>query len=258
MHTPVPTSSSISTESIEITRLNDKGDFDFFRAWSFDNTKIAFASDSEGKIYVMDVDGTNKIFLTSGGDPSWSPDSTQIAFASKQDGDYEIYVINTTGTNLTALTNNDISDNSPAWSPDGKKIAFVSDRDSLHFPDGATTSEIYIMNADGTEQTRLSNTATDWYESGSVSPDWSPDSKYIIFTTFMGFGNYDIHRIKTDGTEQKRLTITDTTWDLNPKWLPDGQHIVFQSSSISGGAWETYVMNADGSAIRPLPSSSSK
>jgi Tol biopolymer transport system component len=49
----------------------------------------------------------------------------------------------------------------PAWSPDGSRIAFESYRDG--------NFEIYVMNADGSGQTRITNnTAND------ESPDWSP------------------------------------------------------------------------------------
>ena len=52
------------------------------------------------------------------------------------------------------------------WSPDGSKIAFVSDRDG--------NDEIYVMNADGSNQTRLTNnTVTD------ISPVWSPEDSSI-------------------------------------------------------------------------------
>jgi len=66
------------------------------------------------------------------------------------------------------LTNNPASDTDPNWSPDGSMIAFASTRDNNH--------NIYVMNADGSGQTRLTrNAAPDF------SPAWSPDGTRIVF-----------------------------------------------------------------------------
>ncbi|TES93324.1 MAG: hypothetical protein E3J88_00305, partial [Anaerolineales bacterium] len=52
--------------------------------------------------------------------------SGKIAFASYRSGDQEIYVMNSDGSGIQQLTDNDWDDYSPAWSPDGSKIAFDS------------------------------------------------------------------------------------------------------------------------------------
>ena len=87
----------------------------------------------------------------------------QIVFASNRDGHphhipgwftFEIYVMDADGGNQRRLTNNPASDLSPSWSPDGKRIAFISDRDGhahRRIP-GWHTSEIYVMDADGSNQ----------------------------------------------------------------------------------------------------------
>jgi len=106
--------------------------------------------------------------------PSWSPDGTKIAFDSNRfddrfdetdygadNRDYEIYVVNTDGSDVTRLTNNaGIHDLMPAWSPDGSKIAFVSLRDGIN--------EIYIMDSDGSNQTRITKNNYDDFD-----PAWS-------------------------------------------------------------------------------------
>jgi Tol biopolymer transport system component len=109
------------------------------------------------------------------------------------------------------------------------RIAFVSTRDG--------TSEIYTMNADGTEQTRLTvNPAED------VSPAWSPDGKRIAFASNRD-GDWNIYTINRHGAALRRLTDA-SGFDGNPSWSPDGTQIAFASSR--DGNSEIYVMNADG------------
>ena len=125
--------------------------------WSPDGSRIAFVSGRSGgarEIYVMGADGTNPVRLTrdgtdKGGRVAWSPDGAKLAFYAFRNGTADIYVLNTDGTELTALTNNPANDRWPVWSPDGTRIAFSSDRDG--------DDEIYLMNRDGTGLVRLTN-----------------------------------------------------------------------------------------------------
>ena len=68
----------------------------------------------------------------------------KIAFTRFDGNDYEIFVINPDGSDVTPLTDNDADDSAPAWSADGSKITFVSRRDG--------EPEIFTMNSDGTNQ----------------------------------------------------------------------------------------------------------
>lgn len=67
--------------------------------------------------------------------------------------------MNADGSGQTNLTRNPAIDGFPVWSPNGRQIAFVSDRD------GNGYTEIYVMNADGSNQT---------YLAGGTHPAWSP------------------------------------------------------------------------------------
>jgi len=93
-------------------------------AWSPDGEKIAFASEDDGEIYAMNVDGSGRSRLTDtpGYDhwpPTWSPDGTRIAFTSdRTDGIGELYVMNADGSGLTNLTDDPAAEDFyPAWRP---------------------------------------------------------------------------------------------------------------------------------------------
>jgi dipeptidyl aminopeptidase/acylaminoacyl peptidase len=87
--------------------------------------------------------------------------------------------MNADGTNLANLTNAPSSiEGSPTYSPDGSKIAFVSNRDTL---DGNNLDEeIYVINADGSNQTNLTNTL----ETVELQPDWQPIPVVYSFSGF--------------------------------------------------------------------------
>jgi Tol biopolymer transport system component len=111
------------------------------------------------------------------------------------------------------------------------KITFDSNRDGGNY-------DIYVMNADGSEQTRLTT------DPGiDEDPNWSPDGTKIAFNSIRD-GNREIYVMNADGSEQTRLT-TDPGSDDGPDWSPDGTKIAFRSDR--DGLAEIYVMNADGS-----------
>ncbi|MCP2727622.1 TolB family protein [Limnofasciculus baicalensis] len=100
------------------------------------------------------------------------------------------------------------------WSPDGQKIAFVSVRDRNH--------EIYIMNRDGTGQTRLTNNSYNEYKQ-----IWSQDGKQIAFNSHNN-GNNDLYVIAADGTQETQLTNSPES-DLDPTWSGDSKFLAFTS-----------------------------
>ena len=134
--------------------------------WSPGDRQIAFVSDRDGspQIYVMNADGSNPVRLTFDGAvdllPTWSPDGSRIAFETNRDGNSEVYVMNADGSNPLNLTQNPAADGNPAWSPRGDQIAFRSGM--FNFPHGLFVDrdgngEIYMMNVDGSHQTRLTD-----------------------------------------------------------------------------------------------------
>jgi Tol biopolymer transport system component len=182
--------------------------------------------------------------------PALSPAHGRIAFMSYIDGNPEIYTINADGSEQTRLTNDPAIENMPAWSPDGKRIAFTSSRDATTDGNVGIYIEIYVMNADGSQPTRLtSNLAQD------ESPAWSPDGKQIAFVskrdaTTDEFYSEEIYVMNADGSQQTRLT-NNTARDEMPAWSPDGRQIAFVSNR-DDNASRIYVMNADGSQQTPL------
>jgi Tol biopolymer transport system component len=142
--------------------------------------------------------------------------------------------MNADGSNQTRLTNPLASyDRDPTWSPDGGTIAFARHRIFDVFST-ESESEIYVMNADGSNQTILSGNSTDDYD-----PSWSPDGTKILFVR-----GYAIFVMSADGSNQTRLT-DNRNWQ--PRWSPDGTRIVFSSERHGFPNYEIYVMNADGS-----------
>jgi len=87
----------------------------------------------------------------------------------------------------------------------GSRIAFESVRDG--------NGEIYVMDADGSNQTRLTNNPAD-----DGSPAWSPDGSRIAFYSDRD-GNYEIYVMDADGSNQTRIT-NNPAGDAFLDWSP--------------------------------------
>lgn len=193
--------------------------------WSPDGEWIAWNTAPDTPSYfdlgVIHPDGRGRRVIKPGvyvEYPAWSPDGHRIAFMSPGEtlqGSYDIYVMNADGTDVRRLTTSQGPDGWPAWSPDGRKILFSSVRDDCGYSeaeDCLTTGDIgpwhtlYVMNADGTDQHRLSRTF------GQFAV-WSADGQYILFAPFLNV-------IRADGTGLSRIPVEGTPAEPEmPDWI---------------------------------------
>lgn len=126
-------------------------------------------------------------------------------------------------------------DYNPTWSPDGKQIAFISARNG--------NQEIYIMNADGSAITRITDSPLD-----ESDPDWSPDGTKIVFVYGTRIEKYQqIYWMYPDGSKQIRITTDNPAMYSSPDWSPDGTKIAF--FGFLGNSEHIYMTNADGTEL---------
>lgn len=204
-----------------------------YHRWSPDSDRLAYVVDNGGvtTVHVASIDGSESLQLTTipGNEVGdWSRNGDSVVFSVRGGDSRGIWIRNPDGVNEDQVTQT--PDYNPRWSPDTKKIAFLSTRNG--------NPEIYVTNADGSDQTRL--TVTD---SAEYDLSWSPNGQKILFVSERD-GNPEIYVMNVDGSDPVRLTRNSVV-DEQPVWSPNGQQIAFVSH-LDGDA-EIFVMNRDGS-----------
>ena len=194
---------TMSAGGAGVRRLTYNPARDLSAAWSPDGSTIAFVSDRSGRfeVWLMDADGANQRQFTGAGEtpsegthwfPQWSRDGAKLAFHVDRD----LHTVNADGSEYARLTVDPDNGMVPTWSPDGSRIIFMTWRTG--------TTEIWLMNADGTAPERLTYT-----ERGeSIDPRWSPDGGKIVYTWVPdgGAGPKHLMTMNPDGTEVRQLT----------------------------------------------------
>lgn len=170
----------------------------------------------------MQVSPPGPIELTDSGDVP------QISFETSRDGNIEIYVVGEDGLDPVNITNSPAQDRHPTWSPSRDRIAFESTRDGGH--------DVFVADASGGNIVNLTAALT----FGGESPDWSPVTDRITFTSGRG-----LYVINADGTGLAELAVAPSGSMNTPRWDPTGSRIAV--GVFSGADWDIFVAEGDGS-----------
>lgn len=215
--------------------------------WSPDGKSIIYVNNRNyfSALYRYDLESAEVQQLTdyqNDLEPDWSPDGHRIVFTTSRDGFQELYTMKPDGTDLQRLTNNvNLNDLRAKYSPDGKYIAYMT-----NYSVGDGTGEIWLMNADGSNQRQITDNDYD-----DRSPIWSPDSRYITFIGATGKQKNAIYLydVESDALEQITNPFLPSRQAV---WSPDGKWLAFVLYSLDGQESQIYVMMPDGSNMRPV------
>lgn len=241
---------------VRVTRAGGSGAFD--PDWSPSGSRIAFDSDESGRsnIWIVHADGTHERRLThvepnhNAYWPAFSSNGrwviyTDCAFA---DCDGGISKVRVDGTHQQVITPNagpSYNDASP--SPDAALLAYQR----WHL--GGITSAIYVSNANGTHERRLTPSRL-----LAFTPEWRPDGRRIAFASNL-YGDRprgSIYTMAQNGTGLKRVTTPPyPSSDSSPSYAPAGDRIVFESdrSYPDQCCHSLFIVNADGTGLVAVP-----
>ncbi|MDE0086194.1 MAG: hypothetical protein OXU23_10810 [Candidatus Poribacteria bacterium] len=197
------------------------------------NAKILFTSEVPGfditdptdGIYVMEDDGSNVIPLINHGRawaPKWAPDDKSIVFAIGA----SLRLMNADGTNIRRITvpPKNAGDFYPAYSPDGKSIVF---KRLVSIPGEPHEHSLNVLNLKTGKIKEIADVH-------GVSPDWSPDGKYIVCGGAInvdGLGS-SIWIMNANGSNLRKIIPSQRVGNSilsvsRPRWSPDSQKIVY-------------------------------
>ena len=235
-----------------LRQLTHGGGWSVDPVWSPDGKRIAFTRhdgwSGDREIYAMNSDGTNQKQLTDNDSedetPVWSPDSSRIAFV--RDGGWSganLWVMNADGDNQQRITDlNRFVINSLAWSTDSIQLVYSSGSGPSglegYYADGRTADNIFVVNADGSNQEQL--TVDNQFEPGDT-PVFSPDGDRIAFNN-----NGYLYVMNANGSNQQRIATIGDWQGVDPVWSPDGTLLAFTKYG------SIFVVEPDGSNERQL------
>jgi TolB protein len=150
-------------------------------------------------------------------------------------GNTNIYKMPAAGGASVQLTNAPGISIGGSFSPDGSKIVFESDRSG--------SQQVYVMNADGTNQHRIS-----FFGGRSATPEWSPRGDQIAFTRIVG----DLRIAVMDPNGQRMRYLTDDWQDEAPTWAPNGRIIQFFRTEKNSGKTSLWQVDLTGRNLRRL------
>lgn len=180
------------------------------------------------EVAVMDADGGNFSVLTAENaivaTPAWGRNANEIFFTSYSDNNPDLYAI-TLGRQKYPVSRRPGLNVSPSWSAAAQRLAVTLSKDG--------NSEIYTMNADGSNLARLTNnTAAD------TAAVWSPDGSQVAFTSD-DFGLPQIYVMAANGSGRRR--VSPGGYCDSPSWSPDGQKLAFVKRE--SGGFNIYVLD---------------
>jgi len=221
-------------------------------SWSPDGQQILFSSFKSGSsigpaLWVMDVDGSNPHLLykvegssraLEGNHARWSPDGSKVAFDlclnCQIRTNNDIYLFDTRSKQLTQLTQDSASDTNPTWSPDGSRIAFVSDRDYLEADTMRYRTDLYIVYADGSNLSRLTQTGN------ATRPAWNPNGKTIAYEWNRQGNNIFLVNVSTGNITTVKSGLQFSGY---PMWNKDGTKMLVSGRVIEKSKPEMRLLN---------------
>jgi TolB protein len=140
-----------------------------------------------------------------------SPDGRRLAVILSKSGSPQLYVGDLDGGNLRQLTSGKAVHACPCWAPDNRTLCFVSDRGG--------SAALYTITIDGGAPARMPTIGA----GRPTEPDWSPDGKYIAFTS-QG-RDFSICLVPTEGPRRGQANVLAAGQD--PVWAPNSRAVVF-------------------------------
>ncbi len=209
------------------------------------DTRIVYVSETGPatrrikRLAIMDQDGENHKFLTSGASmaltPRFSPNLQKITYMSYAGTSPRVYILDLETGRQELLGNFPGMTFAPRFSPDSKKVL-------LSFASGGNT-DIYEMDLDKRTSKQLTK-----HPAIDTSPSYSPDGSQIVFNSDRG-GNQQLYVMNADGSDVHRISFGAGRY-ATPVWSPRGDYIAF--TKMANGRFYIGVMFPDGSGERVL------